>query len=140
MNHVRFVFTLTLAFFALSSAGGEPAKSVEEVLQLSGVTGGLCAWLEPGKGDGVVDLARGGKFLVHGIVSDAKEAAALRQRLAGAGLSGFTSIETLPLKVLPHADNLVNLFVADDLPALTAKGLALAEVLRALAPNGVACF
>ncbi len=115
MRSQRVVLGIVVSAFA---ATGEPAKVLEDVVQLSGITGGLCAWLEPGNGLDMLALARGGRFLVHGIASDAKETMTLCQRLAGAGLSGFASVEALPLKTLPYADNLVNLIVAEDLPAL----------------------
>ena len=100
----------------------------EEILQLSGVGAGVCVWLEPGECQGLAELARGRTFLVHGICSEAKAAAAARQRLAGEGLAGIASVEALPLNALPHANNLVNLLVAEDLPPLLKKGLTPAEV------------
>ncbi|MCY3023508.1 MAG: PQQ-binding-like beta-propeller repeat protein [Planctomycetota bacterium] len=129
--------SVLIVFCAANAAAG---GLTEEVLQLSGVGAGVCVWLEPGECQSLAELARGRTFLVHGICSETKSAAAARQRLAGEGLAGIASVEALPLNPLPHANNLVNLLVAEDLAALLKKGLTLAEILRALCPNGVACL
>ena len=44
------------------------------------------------------------------------------------------------MKRLPYAENLINLVVVEDLPALLGKGLKLVEVARVLVPKGVLCF
>ena len=127
-----------LSVFCAANAGA--GGLAEEVLQLSGVRAGVCVWLAPGECQDLAELARGRTFLVHGVCSEAKAAAAGRGRLAGEGLAGIASVEALPLNPLSHANNLVNLLVAEDLPALLKKGLTLAEILRVLCPNGVKPF
>jgi len=119
---------------------GEPDRTAEEILRLSGIAAGLCVHLECGDGRLLAELGRNGRFLAHGVSTDAAAAAAARKRLAGEGLAGLAGAEVLPLDRLPYADNLVNLLIADDLPALIAKGLKPREILRVLCPEGTACL
>lgn len=117
--------------------GDEPAR---EALALSQAKGGVCAWLAPAGTDGLAGIADAGEFLVHGIVPDGEAAAAGRKAAASRGLGGVVSVEALPLERLPYGDNMVNLLVTEDLPGAVARGLALKEVARVLAPGGTACM
>ncbi len=119
-----------------ASALAEPVGAVaQEVRQIAPTQGGLVVCLDCGDGAMLAQFARTGRFLVHGISSDARLAATARQRLADDGLCGFASVECLPLDPLPYADNLANLLIAEDLPALLKKGHTFAEILRVLAPE-----
>ncbi|HUU23094.1 MAG TPA: hypothetical protein VM389_11230, partial [Phycisphaerae bacterium] len=127
-----------VALMALASwsfgAQQAPAELAKEVLRAGGVPGGLAVCLG-GDGQLVAELARGGKFVVHGLLADPAVAAAARQKLAADGLAGLAAVESFPAGTLPYADNLVSLLVAED-----ASATPLPEVMRVLRPQGVACL
>ncbi len=86
-------------------------------------------------GDGrlTAALRAGDGFLVHGLDPSAKHVAEARQTVRSLGLYGKASIEQLTAARPPYSDGPVNLLVADDLGRT-----AMDEVLRVLAPGGVA--
>ena len=132
-----------LAAWSAWACAGEPLEQrsrAEEIIKASGARGGLCVHLGVTDGKLTAALAADGKFLVHGLSPDAAAVEAARRQLQSLGLYGRASVERGGFDRLPYADNLVNLVVIEDLPALSAKGLALAEVVRALAPGGAACL
>lgn len=111
----------------------------EDLPGQAGVPAGLCVYLDCGDGRAMADLARGGKFLVHGLALDAGSVPAVRQYLAAQGLAELTTVEALTPAALPYEKNHVNLIVAENLPALLGKGLTPAEIVRVLAPYGGVC-
>ena len=137
-----------LFFFAVSALGGLAARAAHgaaapaaaEILEATGVRAGVCVHLDCGDGGFLADLARGGKFLAHGLCSDPATASSARRRLASEGLLGLGNVEALAGGRLPYADNLVNLLVAEDYPKLEGQGLSIAEIVRVLCPNGAACL
>jgi outer membrane protein assembly factor BamB len=121
------------------AASGEDNSLAKEITQLAGVDRGLCVHLGCDDGRLAVDLARTGRFLVHGWTSDPKLAAKARDTIQSGGIYGPASVESGLLAQLPYADNLVNLVVVDDLATAAKQGLSFAEIQRVLAPRGVAC-
>ncbi len=126
-------------------AGGEPGKQADEIIKASGIKAGLCVHL--GATDGKLTGALGRKlgggeaaFIVQGLAADAATLKKAREYIQSQGLYGNASVVRCDFKRLPYAENLVNLVVAHDLPALLGGGLDLKEVVRVLAPNGVLCF
>lgn len=111
---------------------GASAQNAKELLDLSGVRGGLVVHLGCGNGELTAELRTGGQYLVHGLDTSEAGVAAARQRIHGRGDYGPVSVELWDGRHLPYADNLVNLIVAED-PAQAAED----EVLRVLAPHGV---
>ena len=109
-------------------AGQAEAALAKEILAAAGVRGGLVVHLGCGDGRLTAALAASESYLVHGL-NVAKARAHVRER----GLSGAVAIERLAGGTLPHADGLVNLVVAERL-----GGVAMDEVMRVLAPRGVA--
>ncbi len=71
-----------------------------------------------------------GRFVVHGLDADVTDA---RRHIHALGLDGKVSVAPWSGGRLPYVDNLVNRIVADDLGTLPMD-----EVLRVLAPDGVA--
>ena len=108
-------------------------KSAQQILKATGVQGGLIVHL--GCGDARLTAAFRAKdsYLVHGLDADAAPIAKARQQLQSRGLYGPESVELWSGPGLPYVDNLVNLVVAENL-----RGIPMDEVLRVLAPNGVA--
>jgi outer membrane protein assembly factor BamB len=124
-----------LAFLAGLAPEGQDEAG--EILRLSGVASGLC--VRVGATDGALEaaLADGGRLLVHGLTLGGRSPEEARRRLQSRGLYGLVSVEAAStLDPLPYADNLVNLLVAD----ASTGGLSKKEVLRVLAPGGVACL
>jgi outer membrane protein assembly factor BamB len=125
---------------AAPAAGAEPSRAAEEVVKASGLPGGFCVHLGVGDGELTAGLARGGKFLVHGLVTDRARLTRVRARLRSRKLGGRASAHFAAPSRLPYADDLVNLLVVSDLPAMVEKGLAAREVARVLAPGGAVCL
>jgi len=118
-----------LAAVTLSAGAGEAAA----ILEASGVKGGLVVHLGCGDSRLTAELGASPRFLVHGLATHAKDIAAARKHIAARGLSGRVSVEIFDGKRLPYVDGLVNLLVAE-----TLGDVPMAEVMRVLAPRGVA--
>ena len=151
---VAFVLTVSVAF--LSAAGCRQATKDERaakrqsrpdsaqpvhqdpaqaagILADAGVTGGLVVHVGCGDGTLTAALRAGDSYLVHGLDSSAANVEKARAHIAGKGLAEKVSVARWSGPVLPYVDNLVNLIVVED-----ANAIAMPEVLRVLAPNGVA--
>ena len=109
------------------------ADSAEEILDATGVKGGLIVHLGCGDGKLTAALRANDRYLVHGLDADAENVEEARRHINSLGLYGPVSVDSIKGKRLPYADNLVNLLVVAD-----AGGVAIAECLRAVAPGGVA--
>ncbi len=118
---------------AATTAAEEPTGP--QILERTGVTGGLIVHVGCGEGKLTADLHAGEAFLVHGVDTDAAKLAVARQYIAGRGLYGPVAVDDFPGRRLPYADDLATLAVAEDLPRL---GVTVAEVLRVVRPGGVA--
>ena len=120
-----------------STRAAEPPESAvaKDILGTSGIQGGLIVHL--GCGDGKLAAAFGaaGPYLVHGLDRDGLAIDRARRHIRSAGLYGKVSVEPWAGKRLPYVDNLVNLLVAEDL-----GDVPMDEVMRVLAPQGVACL
>jgi outer membrane protein assembly factor BamB len=137
----RLLICCTTSFFwaGLLVSPGHPAATPEsaaakEVLSTAGVPGGLIVHVGCGDGRLTAALGHAGPYLVHGLDADARAVDQARQHVRRQGLYGKVSVEQWAGNRLPYVDNLVNLLVVEDPRAVPAD-----EVLRVLAPNGVAC-
>jgi outer membrane protein assembly factor BamB len=135
-----FPVVVVVACQALCLAAADTAPAADDVANMAGVPGGLCVYLDCGDGRAMAEIARGGRFLVHGLTSDAASVSAVRQALAGQGVAELTTVEALAPAALPYEKNHVNLVVADNLQDLLGRGLTIAEIVRVLAPYGGACL
>jgi outer membrane protein assembly factor BamB len=109
-------------------AANDPAR----ILETAGVKGGLVVHVGCGDGKLTAALRANDAFVVHGLDADAKNVAAARKHIQSLGLYGPVSVEQFDGKRLPYANNLVNLVICDE------KQVTSVEILRVLAPNGVA--
>ena len=123
---------LVIVLSAPAAAAGNEATSI---LQTAGVQGGLVVHLGCGNGKLTAALHAGDSYLVHGLDADARKVEAARRHIDSLGLYGKVSMEHWTGGQLPYVDNLVNLLVADDLGQTP-----MTEVMRVLAPRGVACI
>ena len=131
------LMTLAAALLLMSSgalAWAAPADEAGRILSAAGVKGGLVVHLGCGDGKLTAALHAGDSYLVHGLDADAANVEKARAHIRTLGLYGPVSVQRwTDVARLPYADNFVNLIVAEDLGKV-----AMTEVMRALAPLGVA--
>lgn len=124
---------IATALSTTSSIGQDVSSDATKILDAADVTAGFFVHLGAGDGTFLESLKRNEATQVHGLESDAAQVAATRARLLAAGKYGDLSIDHFEGEQLPYVDNLVNLFVAEDLGQVD-----MVEVLRVLVPKGVA--
>ncbi|KKK74092.1 hypothetical protein LCGC14_2887240, partial [marine sediment metagenome] len=117
---------------ATAAGSAEDALAVE-ILNATGVKGGLIVHLGCGDGKLTAALRANDSYLVHGLDADAKNVAKAREHIRSRKGYPNVSVDQWAKDRLPYIDNLVNLLVAEDLGKIPR-----AEVLRVLAPDGVA--
>jgi len=137
----RLLFCSTMLFFCagLLLSPVYPAQPPEnaaakEILNTANAKGGLIVHVGCGDGRLTAALGQAGPYLVHALDADARAVEQARQHVRCQGLYGKVSVEQWTDNRLPYVDNLVNLLVVEDSRAVPAD-----EMLRVLAPNGVAC-
>ena len=123
-----------------AAAAAGPAGPAARLIKASGLRGGFCVHLGATDGKLAAGLGAGGKFLVHGLALDAAALKKAREQVRARGLYGKVSLDVGSFRALPYADNLINLLVVENAPALLARGLSLKEAVRVLAPGGKAFF
>ncbi len=131
MKPIACIVSAGLAF--LAAAAPTSGAEARDILQATGVRGGLVVHLGCGQGKLTAALRASDAYTVHGLDAAPANVAAARKYVASLGLYGSVSVERLTGPRLPYADNLVNLLVSDD-PGEVKIG----EVLRVLVPGGVA--
>jgi len=124
---------MAVALIGLVAASLARAESAAEILKQTGVTGGLAVHVGCGDGTLTAALRAGNAYLVHGLDTDAANVAKAREGIRQKDLYGPVSVMHWTGGTLPYVDNLVNLLVAENLDAV-----AMPEVMRVLAPRGVA--
>ena len=122
---------VVLTFLAAAVAAAGP--TAKEILDATGVQGGLVVHVGCGDGKLTAALRASESYLVHGLDAEAANIRKAREHAGKLGLGGKVSFEQWTRKTLPYADNLVKLLVAEDL-----GDAPMAEVMRVLTPDGVA--
>ena len=130
---MKFLCGLILASMLLVSNLAVGAESAGDILKASGVRGGVVVHVGCGDGKLTAALRANDSYLVHGLDSDPASVKTAREFISAAGVYGKVSIASFDGTKLPYAENTVNLVVASD-----GCKVADAEILRALAPGGVA--
>jgi len=115
------------------AAAAAPQRLAREILQQTGVQGGLVVHVGCGDGRLTAELGAGGAFLVQGLDGNAEQVEAARRYLQSLGRYGKVSFDRLTGLRLPYVDSLVNLLVVED-----ANLVPQDEMMRVLAPQGVA--
>jgi len=132
----HFLAVLALGLFVPVAAQADEAETLAKtVRKTSGVSAGLIVHYGCGDGALAAALSGGDGVVVHGLARSAASMRKARALLAARGLLGKASVAHHSGNKLPYIDNLVNLFVAED-----AGGIPAGEVMRILAPGGVACI
>ncbi|MFW6161452.1 MAG: PQQ-binding-like beta-propeller repeat protein [Planctomycetota bacterium] len=129
MRTTLVVITLAASLACTAAAG----TRAEQILEASGIQGGVVVHLDCGDGRLTAALRANERFLVHGLDTDPADVAAARKHVHEQGLYGPVSIERFDGTRLPYVDRFVNLVVAESLGQVP-----MAEVMRVLAPRGVA--
>jgi outer membrane protein assembly factor BamB len=130
----RTASLLIILAAAVASAGDiAAATAAHQILDVAGVKGGLVVHLGCGDGKLTAALHANDRYLVHGLDAHAKNVDAARSHIQSLGLYGKVSVQQCAGERLPYVDNLVNLAVIEEFGRIP-----MAEILRVLAPNGVA--
>ena len=123
----------SLFSFATADEISGAAETAEQILDASGVEGGLIVHVGCGDGRLTAALRVNDRFIVHGLDREPENIERARTHIRSRRLQGKVSVDRFDGRNLPYAENLVNLLVAEDL-----GDLAMSEVIRVLAPLGVA--
>ena len=95
--------------------------------------GGLLVRLGCADARALADLRTSENLIVHGLDADPVIVAKARREVDAIGAYGPVSVGQFDGKHLPYTDNLVNVLIAD-----SAGGVPESEIVRVLAPSGVA--
>ncbi len=123
-----------LAASAVASAASPESRRAREILDSTGLRGGLIVHVGCGTGELTAALRVGDGYLVHGLDADESNVETARRRILARGLHGGVTVDRFDGRRLPHVDDLVNLIVVSG----EGRSVPRAELLRALAPGGVA--
>ena len=123
--------TICLMVWFLWLHGAQATMS--EVVQRSGVQGGLIVHVGCDGGEQTATLRINDRFLVLGLDTNRSQINRARHHIQSLGLYGPVTVDTFDGTHLPLIDNTVNLMVMADL-----AGVPMAEVMRVLTPGGVA--
>ena len=146
MKRMATILALAVAGMAVTAgaAGTDSGSSASGTAALigtsSGLPGGICAVLGRTDADLAIHLSKQGKFVVHALGPDGATVNSVRKAIRSAGVYGNVSADRSGYTCLPYVDNLVNLVVVDNYPELKGNELPVGEILRVLAPLGVAYF
>ena len=138
MKRTRALFiTLSYLLIILLTASATIARQVEQeakdILDATGVKGGLVVHIGCGDGHLTAALRANDSYIVQGLDKDAESVRDAREYIRSLGLYGKVSIDQLRGGHLPYIDNFANLVVSEDM-----SEISMGEVLRILAPKGVA--
>ncbi|MEE9601750.1 MAG: PQQ-binding-like beta-propeller repeat protein, partial [Thermoguttaceae bacterium] len=117
-----------------AAAANADDQTARQILDASGVQGGIVVHLGCGDGKLTAALRAGDRYTVHGLEADPAKVAQARTHVRSRGVYGPVSVERFSASTLPYTDNLINLLVVQD-----AGDVPMDEVMRVLAPEGVAC-
>ncbi len=121
---------LSLVFFCIGTCY---AQTPRQILEKSGIRGGLVVHLGCGDGMRTAQLRLNERYLVQGLDTHSESVTLARRNIEAKGLYGVVSVDMFDGIHLPYIDNLVNLLVAEDLGDVSME-----EVMRVLCPRGVA--
>ncbi|MCK5088893.1 MAG: class I SAM-dependent methyltransferase, partial [Hyphomicrobiaceae bacterium] len=117
---------------AVMTIGLAIAESGKEIIDASGVKGGLIVHLGCGDGRLTAGLRINDRYLVHGLDGHAENIRNARKHILQLGLYGVITVDRWMAAALPYIDNLVNLLVVGDDIDVPRE-----EIMRVLAPEGV---
>lgn len=130
MNCVSVLY-LASAFSVATAQAVNVERQAREILDWTGVKGGLIVHLGCGDGRLTAALYANERYLVHGLDTDDADIAQARKHIRSQGRYGPVSVARYDGRRLPYGDNMVNLLVADSLGNVSRQ-----EAMRVLAPLG----
>lgn len=133
MSRELFFRRGSLCVALLAWASWADSAEVVEAAKASGVQGGIVVHVGCGDGTQTVKLRLDERYVVQGLDTSEANVQAAREHIRAAGQYGPVSARMFDGRRLPYVDNLVNLLVTDG-----ASTVSEAEILRVLAPRGVA--
>ena len=131
---MKIIPTIILSAAVLLPAESLKAQTAEEILTATGVKGGMVVHLGCEDGELTADLRLNERYQVQGLAFTEAELQQTRTTVRSRGLYGDrVSAVLCPPTHLPYRADMVQLLVAEDL-----KQIPMEEVIRVLAPEGVA--
>jgi outer membrane protein assembly factor BamB len=127
------IFSFFWLFFNRSLSGDSPEDQALDILEQSGVRGGVIVHFPCGDGTLTEALRASESYIVQGLDPSIDNVREARQSIRSKHKYGPISIDQLTQNVLPYEPNLVNLIVAEDL-----GDISMDELMRVLTPNGIA--
>ncbi len=124
---------ITISLVVSAVCAGSMQQEAKQILDATGIRGGLVVHVGCGDGRLTSALRANDSYIVQGLDKDVAKIDEARKHIFSLGLYGPVSVDRFEGNELPYIDNLVNLVVAEDLGEMRID-----EVLRVLAPNGVA--
>ena len=124
-------FTL-ISIPIMMAVGTVAAGSGTEIIDTSGIKGGLVVHVGCRDGRVTAALHINDSYLVHGLDSNVQNVRKAREHISQLGLYGVVTVDRWTQAELPYIDNLVNLLVVDDDIDVPRE-----EIMRVLAPGGV---
>lgn len=128
LYHYLVIFTLLC-----TSSRYAKSESANEIIEATGVDGGLVVHVGCGNGKLTAELRTGDGFIVQGLDTDSGNVEKARRQIQSLGIYGKVTVDTFDGEHLPYTNNLVNLLVASG-----ECQVAKEETVRVLAPGGVA--
>jgi outer membrane protein assembly factor BamB len=135
MNRKSFLSAAFILLFAVCSNlwAQTPEQLAQDILNATGVKGGLVVHYGCGGGQLTAALADSNAFVVHGLDASVTNIDQARGYIKSLGLYGQVTAEVWSASSLPFAEGSVNLFVTEDQGSLLTS-----EITRILAPGGIA--
>ena len=134
MNGHKFFSLGTLIFLCAFTSHAKTSSTIK-IVQSTPVKGGLIVHVGCGDGKLTAELRINDRYIVQGLDTDTTHVKEARQHIKPLGIYGEVTAETFDGKHLPYADNLINLMIVEE-----SMDLATDEIMRVLAPRGVACI
>jgi outer membrane protein assembly factor BamB len=122
-------------FSAATAQRQDHRQTAQQILEETGVKGGLIVHIGCGDGRLTAALRADDSFLVHGLTGIPRNLTKARKTISESGLYGPVSVDLSAGKRLPYIDNSVNLVVADRPVQVSQQ-----EIMRVLVPQGVGYF
>src|SRR5262245_61209973 len=96
------------------SLPAQPAVAQPEPPEMKLAPGSLVVHLGTTDGEKEISLAKDGRFVVHGLLTQEGRVSGLRERLAKAKVAGLVQVQAVKeWKTLPYPDRFVHLVIAD---------------------------
>ncbi|HID05821.1 MAG TPA: methyltransferase domain-containing protein, partial [Armatimonadetes bacterium] len=124
---------LALIIFLAPMGENDPASLARKFIAEANIAGGFVVHLGCGAGRLTTALHVSDAFVVHGLDRNHANVEEARAYIRSLHLYGKVSVDIWRGDKLPYVDDIVNLIIAED-----TSGIPMSELMRVLAPNGVA--